>query len=699
MSGQRKALIVANDEYENEGLRRLRAPAADAEALGRVLGDPQIGDFAVQVVRNEPSYVIQEQIEEVFTGRRPDDVVLLHFSGYGLKSESGELFFAASNTRPNRLGATAVSAEFVQRCMRESRSRAIVLLLDCSYGGAFSQGVTVRVAGDVNVLDSFPHGWTGVGRGRAVITASNAMEFAFEGNQLAGNQHRWPSVFTSALIEGLATGEADRDEDGWVSLTELYDYVFDKVREENPHQTLSRQVELAGELYVARSGRRRDRAATVVGSGRGRGGIFISYRREETAGQAGRLYDRLSARYGHGRVFMDVRVIDIGSDFTGAIEQAVSGCDILLALIGQNWSATTDSKGERRIDDPDDFVRVEIETALQRDIWVVPVLVDGAALPQANDLPPSLRPLIRRQVIGLSHASFQSEVTRLEAVIDRVLGAEPPPLAATEAPKRPDRKARREAAQRARREEAERKAREEAEQRAREEAERKAREEAERKAREEAERKAREEAEQRAREEAEQKAREEAEREAAAAVAPVAKAQPERETPVQAPELQRARVFLCYRREDTQWSAGRIYDNLASEYGQEQVFRDIDSTRAGTKYSAWIESRVSQSSVMIVLIGDAWLSATNPAGQRRLDSPRDWVRREIEAALKHDIPIIPVRIEEARLPSEEELPPSIVDLLEFQDAQVTDRRWAYDVGQLIEAIDGLHAPERGAPEA
>ena len=263
MSGQRKALIVANDWYEQEGLQDLLAPAADAEALGRVLGDPQIGDFAVQVVRNEPAHVISAQIEEVFSEGRPDDVLLLHFSGHGLKSESGELFFAASNTRPNRLGSTAVSADFVQRCMRASRSRSVVLLLDCCYGGAFAQGVTVRAAGDVNVLDSFPQGRAGGGRGRAVITASNAMEFAFEGDQLGDNQHRRPSVFTSALVEGLATGEADRDEDGWVSLDDLYDYVFDKVREQNPHQTPSRQVELEGELYVARSRRRRIRPAPL----------------------------------------------------------------------------------------------------------------------------------------------------------------------------------------------------------------------------------------------------------------------------------------------------------------------------------------------------------------------------------------------------------------------------------------------------
>jgi hypothetical protein len=262
VSGQRKALIIANGEYEQEALRNLLAPAADAEALGRVLGDPQIGDFAVQVVRNESSHVIQARIEDLFSESRPDDVLLMHYSGHGLKSESQELFFAASNTRPNRLRATAVSADFVQQCMRDSLSRSIVLLLDCCYAGAFPQGVKVRATGDVHVLDTFSQEKSG-GRGRAVITASNAMEYAFEGDQLADDQHRRPSVFTTALVEGLATGDADRDEDGWVSLDELYDYVLDKVREQNPHQTPSRQVDLEGELYLARSRRLRIRAAPI----------------------------------------------------------------------------------------------------------------------------------------------------------------------------------------------------------------------------------------------------------------------------------------------------------------------------------------------------------------------------------------------------------------------------------------------------
>ena len=186
---------------------------------------------------------------------RSADVLLLHLSCHGLKSESGELFFAAANTRPERLGSTAVSADFVQRCMRTSRARSVVLLLDCCYGGAFAQGVTVRAAGDVDVLGSFPRERLPSGRGRAVITASSAMEYAFEGDQLADDAQTRPSVFTAALVEGLATGEADRNQDGWVSLDELYDYVFDKVRERSPHQTPSRDVEMQGDLYIARRSR------------------------------------------------------------------------------------------------------------------------------------------------------------------------------------------------------------------------------------------------------------------------------------------------------------------------------------------------------------------------------------------------------------------------------------------------------------
>jgi hypothetical protein len=257
VAGRRRALIVAIDDYEHPGLRRLRSPTADAQQLGDVLSDPRIGDFEVEVVRNQPAYAVQERIEDLFADARGDDVLLLHFSGHGLKGEAGDLYFAARNTRPDRLASTAVPADFVQRCVRSSASRSIVLFLDCCYGGAFGQGVAVRAAGDVNVLDSFPAGRMGGGRGRAVITASSAMEYAFEGERLTDDSRPQPSLFTAALVQGLGTGEADRDEDGWVSLSELYDYVFDQVRERTPNQTPSRDIEMQGELYLARSGRRR----------------------------------------------------------------------------------------------------------------------------------------------------------------------------------------------------------------------------------------------------------------------------------------------------------------------------------------------------------------------------------------------------------------------------------------------------------
>ena len=189
-----------------------------------------------------------------------------------------------------------------------------------------------------------------------------------------------------------------------------------------------------------------------------------------------------------------------------------------------------------------------------------------------------------------------------------------------------------------------------------------------------------------------QEASDQIEQGAEAAAAPVAEARAEQETRVQAGQLKRPKVFLCYRREDTQGFARGIYQTLAGKYGHEQVFRDIDSTPAGVRFSAWIESRVGQCSVMIVLIGDAWLTTKDQQGQRRLDSPKDWVRQEIEAALRRDIPIIPVCVQGAPMPSEDELLPSMAALAGFQSAEITDSRWDFDTGLLIQAIDNLIAP-------
>jgi Tol biopolymer transport system component len=164
-----------------------------------------------------------------------------------VKDEDGDLYFAAANTRLGLLDATAVAAEVVNRRMNRTRSRRVVLLLDCCYAGAFERGMTTRGGTSLNLEERLG------GRGRAVITASTAMEYAFEGQQLAQAPEGQPSVFTSALVEGLRSGEADEDLDGLIGLDELYEYIYDKVRAETPHQTPSKWAfGFQGELYIAR---------------------------------------------------------------------------------------------------------------------------------------------------------------------------------------------------------------------------------------------------------------------------------------------------------------------------------------------------------------------------------------------------------------------------------------------------------------
>ena len=151
------------------------------------------------------------------------------------------------------------------------------------------------------------------------------------------------------------------------------------------------------------------------------GRIFISYRRDEAAYSAGWLFDRLAEHFGEGQIFKDIDSIELGDDFVEMIHRAVGSCDVLLALIGDRWLTTTDEDGARRLDDPNDFVRVEIEAALTRDVRVIPILVDGARMPRAGELPPSLAKLVRRQALELSPARFDFDTGRLLKVLDKTL--------------------------------------------------------------------------------------------------------------------------------------------------------------------------------------------------------------------------------------------------------------------------------------
>jgi hypothetical protein len=251
LDGVRRALLVTCSTYKDPGLHRLRSPTQDAEALRRVLADSAIGGFEVEVVADQPHWVVTRQIAGFFNDRRPEDLVLLYLSGHGVKDDEGHLYFAASDTELDSLEATAVAAGFVNRQMGRTRSRRIVLLLDCCYSGAFAQGMGGAAKADkaVHLRDQFG------GRGRVVLTASKATEYSFEGGQVTEDTGQ-PSVFTAAIVRGLETGEADRNGDGLISLDELYDYVYDQVRGGGASQTPAKWAfGVEGELLVAHSTR------------------------------------------------------------------------------------------------------------------------------------------------------------------------------------------------------------------------------------------------------------------------------------------------------------------------------------------------------------------------------------------------------------------------------------------------------------
>jgi TIR domain-containing protein len=151
--------------------------------------------------------------------------------------------------------------------------------------------------------------------------------------------------------------------------------------------------------------------------------IFISYRRDDSEGEAGRLSDDLAQTFQEGAVFMDVNAIQPGRDFRKAIDECIHECSVLLAIVGREWLESKNASGQRRLDDDSDFVRLEIASALQRDIPVVPVLVRGARMPRAEQLPADLRELAYRNAVELTHARWKSDVRVLIQALRPHMGA------------------------------------------------------------------------------------------------------------------------------------------------------------------------------------------------------------------------------------------------------------------------------------
>ncbi len=141
--------------------------------------------------------------------------------------------------------------------------------------------------------------------------------------------------------------------------------------------------------------------------------IFINYRRDDSAAYAGRLYDRLVDHFGRDHIFMDIDQIAPGEDFIDVIQDKLSAVQVAVVLIGKYWLDITDDTGQRRLDNPDDFVRLEIATLLERKIRVIPILVGGAVIPQSIQLPKCLALLTRRNAYEITDTRFHTDVDKL----------------------------------------------------------------------------------------------------------------------------------------------------------------------------------------------------------------------------------------------------------------------------------------------
>src|SRR5512141_1962022 len=228
MSGK-YALIIANTEYIDPGLAQLTAPGKDAEDFARVLKDKNLCAFdEVKVLVNQLSSSVIEIIDEFFDQKKPDDLLVLYFSGHGVRDEFGSLYLAFKNTIRTRLRASAIKADYIREAMDQSRSKRQVVVLDCCNSGAFPQGTKAAIGGPMGMASAFQ------GYGRFVLMASDATQFAWEGDKVIGETQN--SLFTHFLVKGLE-GEADRDADGIITVDELYDYTFEEICRVTEKQT------------------------------------------------------------------------------------------------------------------------------------------------------------------------------------------------------------------------------------------------------------------------------------------------------------------------------------------------------------------------------------------------------------------------------------------------------------------------------
>ncbi|MGB5709302.1 MAG: caspase family protein, partial [Waterburya sp.] len=220
------ALLIGVSQYQSD-LTPLPKASKDVEAMENVLQNPAIGRFErVKTRLNPDAQTMREEIEVIFSGSQKDDLVLLFFSGHGIKDDRGKLYFATNNTRKNDQGkliwSTAVAASWIQDLMSQSRCKHQVVILDCCFSGAFAAGMTAKGTGNVDIQTQLG------GEGRAVLTSSTSTQYSFE------QQESDLSIYSRYIVEGIATGAADLDSDGWIEVQELHEYAKGKVQATAP---------------------------------------------------------------------------------------------------------------------------------------------------------------------------------------------------------------------------------------------------------------------------------------------------------------------------------------------------------------------------------------------------------------------------------------------------------------------------------
>jgi caspase domain-containing protein len=241
------ALIIGNNQYNDPKLAQLKTPEADARALAKVLRAKYIGDFEeVTSLVNQTEARSRRAISAFLSNKKPDDLVLLYFSGHGVLDARGSLFLALKDTQIGSLNATAISSSFITYELDNCRSRQQILILDCCNSGAFARGTKGQQKAVTHST------FEGSGSGRVVLTASDTTQFAFEGDQVIRQTDL--SLFTHFLLEGLKTGEADTNNDGKVSLDEWYDYSYAKITATTPQQIPYKwSYKQRGDLIIARN--------------------------------------------------------------------------------------------------------------------------------------------------------------------------------------------------------------------------------------------------------------------------------------------------------------------------------------------------------------------------------------------------------------------------------------------------------------